>query len=79
MSWQRAKELMHSFRSASIQAAPEGIMGLHATTYRLHVECGFNSASFTWWYELPPQWTGLSAVVAHLEAIAHESVKRNAA
>ena len=79
IGWERAHELIKELRNTTVQAAPIGVMGLHATTHKLVVECGFNSVSYTWWHELPSEWIGLSVVIGKLKEVALEASKRSAA
>jgi hypothetical protein len=79
ITWQRAHALIEELRNTTVQAVPIGVMGIHATTYKLAVDCGFNSVSYRWWHELPSEWAGLSSVIAKLSEVAHEASKHSAA
>ena len=72
INWERAHALIEELRNTMICAAPIGLMGMHATTHKLTIECGFNSASYKWWHQLPIEWRGLSSVLEKLTQIAHE-------
>jgi hypothetical protein len=79
IKWEQAQELIEELRNTTVRAAPEGVMGLHATTHKLIVECGFNSVSYKWWHELPSEWGSLSALIGKLKEVAYEASKRSAA
>jgi hypothetical protein len=77
--WEQAEELIEELRSMKVQAAPLGVMGLHGTTHKLVVECGFNSLAYKWWHELPSEWGGIAATTRKLKKVAHEARTHSAA
>lgn len=77
--WEQAEELIEELRNVKVQAAPIGVICLHGTTYKLVVECGFNSLSYKWWQELPSEWAGIAATTSKLEKVAYEARSHSAA
>jgi len=58
--------LLGDFKLSLITAFPEFSMGLDGTTYTIRIKNGFNSSTYNWWVECPPEWETLGKLAEKL-------------
>ena len=66
-------DLLEDIKLYRITAFPEFSMGLDGTTYTISIKNGFNSVTYSWWEECPPEWEKLGKLADKLI----DYVKRN--
>jgi len=59
-------DLLGDIKLNRITAFPEFSMGLDGTTYTISIKNGFNSATYNWWVECPPEWETLGKLAEKL-------------
>jgi len=58
--------LLGDIKLYRITAFPEFSMGLDGTTYTISIKNGFNSVTYSWWAECPPEWETLGTLAEKL-------------
>ena len=59
-------DLLEDIKLSRIPASPEFSMGLDGTTYTICIKNGFNSVTYSWWEECPPEWEKLGKLADKL-------------
>ena len=59
-------DLLEDIKLSRIPASPEFSMGLDGTTYTISIKNGFNSVTYSWWEECPPEWEKLGKLADKL-------------
>jgi hypothetical protein len=64
-----AHELWNLVSNLSLSAIPNGVDGCDGWTTTLRLSSGFNNATYSWWCDLPENWSDLQPLLDALEPL----------
>jgi hypothetical protein len=72
VSFLKVEEILESLKKANISPLPSYALGLDGTSYTLSVINGMNEVRFSWWHEVPNEWTALVGISDKLLQMAED-------